>query len=76
MFFVVKFYVQFIISTVKSRQISDIHTHKFLLKCKNHLMLPTDQSKSPKKTINIELSLLTGKDDYYPRMHYSVVGSV
>ena len=43
------FYVQFVISTVKSRQISNIHTHGFLLKCKNHLILPTDQSKSPKK---------------------------
>ena len=29
-----KFYVQFVISTVKSRQISNIHTHGFLLKCK------------------------------------------
>ena len=46
-----KFYVQFVISTVKSRQISNIHTHRFLLKCKNNLILPTDQSKSPKKTI-------------------------
>ena len=32
-----KFYVQFVISTVKSRQISNIHTHGFLLKCKNQL---------------------------------------
>ena len=31
-----KFYVQFVISTVKSRQISNIHTHGFLLKCKKH----------------------------------------
>ena len=44
-----KFYVQFIVSTVKSRQISNIHSHGFLLKCNNHLILPTDQSKSPKK---------------------------
>ena len=44
-----KFYVQFVISTVKSRQISNIHMHGFLLKCKNHLILPTDPSKSPKK---------------------------
>ena len=38
-----KFYVQFV------RQISNIHTHGFLLKCKNHIILPTDQSKLPKK---------------------------
>ena len=44
-----KFYVQFVISTVKSRQISNFHVHGFLLKCKKHLILPTDQSKSPKK---------------------------
>ena len=31
-----KLYVQFCISTVKSRQISNIHTHGFLLKCKKH----------------------------------------
>ena len=49
--------VQFVISTVKSRQISNIHTHRFLLKCKNHLILPTDQSKSPKNDKNIELEL-------------------
>ena len=47
-----KFHVQFVISTVKSRQTSNIHTHGFLLKCKKHFILPTDQSKSPKKTIN------------------------
>ena len=52
-------YVQFVIRTVKSRQISNIHTHGFfLLKCKNHLVLPTDQSKSLKKNDkNIELEL-------------------
>ena len=44
-----KFYVQFVISTVKSRQISNIHMHVFLSKCKNHLILPADKSKSPKK---------------------------
>ena len=38
-----KSYVQFVISTVKSRQISNIHTPRFLLNCKNHLILPTDQ---------------------------------
>ena len=43
-----KFYVQFVIKTVKSRKISYIHTHGLLL-CKNHLILPTDQSKSQKK---------------------------
>ena len=43
-----KFYVQFVISTVKSRQITNIHMQGFLLKYKNHLILPTDQSKSPK----------------------------
>ena len=47
----------YLISTVKSRQISNIHTHRFLLKCKNHLILPTDQSKSPKNDKNIELEL-------------------
>ena len=40
-----KFYVQFVISTVKTRQISNIHMPGFSLKCKNHLILPTDQSK-------------------------------
>ena len=41
---------KFVISTVKSRQTSNIHTHGFLLKYKKkHLILPTDQSKSPKK---------------------------
>ena len=44
-----KLYIQFIISTVESRQISNIHMYGFLLKCKKHLILPTDQSKSPKK---------------------------
>ena len=49
-----KFYVKFVISTVKSRQISNIHTHGFLLKCRNHLILP----KSPKKNDKtIELAL-------------------
>ena len=38
-------------STVKLRQISNIHTHGFLLKYKIHLNLLTDQSNSPKKTI-------------------------
>ena len=53
-----KCYVQFvIISTVKSRQISNIHTHGFLSKCKNDLILPTDQSKSPKKDKHIEMEL-------------------
>ena len=37
--------------TVKSRQISNIHTHGFLEKCKTYLILSTDQSKSLKKTI-------------------------
>ena len=49
------FYVQFFIintnRTVKSRQISNIHTHGFLEKCKTYLILSTDQSKSLKKTI-------------------------
>ena len=44
-----KFHVQFVISTVKSRQISNIHTLGVLLKCKNHLILPTDLSKLLKK---------------------------
>ena len=44
-----KFYVQFVISAVKSRRISNLHTHGFLLKCKNHLILPMNLSKSPKK---------------------------
>ena len=57
-----KFYVQFAISTVKSRQVSNIHTHRFLLKCKNHLILPTDQSESPKKNDkNIDLELFEHK---------------
>ena len=30
----------------------------FLLKCKNHFILQTDQSKSPKNDKNIELELL------------------
>ena len=55
-----KFYVQFVMSTVKSRQISNVHTHGFLLKCENHLILATDQSKSPKNNKNIELELLLG----------------
>ena len=59
-----KFYVQFVIivhylSTVKSRQISNIHTHRFLLKCKNHLILPTDKSKSRKNNKSIVLELFT-----------------
>ena len=56
-------YVQFAISTVKSRQVSNIHTHGFLLKCKNHLILPTDQSESPKKKNdkNIDLELFEHK---------------
>ena len=37
--------------TVKSRQISNIHTHGFLEKCKTYLILSTDQSKLLKKTI-------------------------
>ena len=37
--------------TVKSRQTSNIPTHGFLSKCKNNLILPTDQSKSPEKTV-------------------------
>ena len=36
---------------MKSRQLSNIPTHGFLSKCKNDLILPLDQSKSPKKTI-------------------------
>ena len=38
-------------TTVISRQLSNIPTHGLLSKCKNNLILPTDQSKSPKKTI-------------------------
>ena len=49
------FYVQFVIMntnrTVKSRQISNIHTQWFLEKCKTYLIMSTDQSKSLKKTI-------------------------
>ena len=45
------FDIQFIIintnRTVKSRQISNIHTHGFLEKC--YLILSTDQSKSLEK---------------------------
>ena len=52
------FFVQFVISTVKSRQISNIHTHRFLLNCKIHLILPMDQSKSPKNDKNIVLELM------------------
>ena len=33
-----KFYVQFVISTVKSKQISNIHMHGFLLNCKKQLI--------------------------------------
>ena len=36
---------------MKSRQISNIHMHGLLSKCKNHLNLPMDRSKSAKKTI-------------------------
>ena len=47
------FYVQFVTintnRTVKSRQISNIHTHGFLAKCKTCLILSMDQSKSLKK---------------------------
>ena len=47
------FDVQFIIintnRTVKSRQISNIHTHGFLEKCKTYLILSTDLSKSLEK---------------------------
>ena len=47
------FYVQFVTiytnRTVKSRQISNIHTLGFLAKCKTYLILSTDQSKSLKK---------------------------
>ena len=34
---------------VISRQLSNIPTHGLLSKCKNNLILPTDQSKSPNK---------------------------
>ena len=40
------------------QNVSNIHTHGFLLKCKNRLILPTDQSKSPKNDKNIELELV------------------
>ena len=43
------FYVQSVIininRTVKSRQISNIHTHGFLAKCKTYLILSTDPIK-------------------------------
>ena len=40
-------------TTVISRQLSNIPTHRhgLLSKCKNNLILPTDESKSLKKTI-------------------------
>ena len=56
-----KFYVQFVISIVKSRQISNIHTHGFLLKCKNHLILPTDQSKLPKNDKTLSWNYIVHK---------------
>ena len=34
-----------------------MHKHGFLSKCENHLILPTDQSKSPENKKNIELEL-------------------
>ena len=46
---------------MKSRQIStttNIHMYRFIWKCKNDLILPTDQSKSPKNDKNSELELL------------------
>ena len=47
-----KFYLQVVISTVKSRQISNIHTQGFLLKCKktfNFTNGPIKISKNDKK---------------------------
>ena len=49
--------IQLVISTVKSRQISNIHTHGLLLKCKNNLILLKYQSKSAKNDKSIELEL-------------------
>ena len=41
-----KLYVQFVISTVKSWQISNIHKHGFSMKCKNiYLYQQTDQNR-------------------------------
>ena len=39
-------------TTVISRQLSNIPTHGLLSKCKNNLILLTDQSKSPKKALS------------------------
>ena len=47
---------------MKSRQLSNIPTHGFLSKCKNNLILPTDQSKSPKNDKSIELELYRNED--------------
>ena len=47
-------------TTVISRQLSNIPTHGLLSKCKNTLILLTDQSKSPKKNDkSIELELFS-----------------
>ena len=42
-----------IVNTILSRQISNIHSHRFLSKYKKHLILPTG-----KKIRNIELEIL------------------